>query len=366
MKGESSKGESMKANIYMSGLLKGALCAAFLLAGTFLFAASVTNMVVLENTDSGDISFISVPEHEVVRTIQLEKYVDDISASSDGKTLYVNRVKSLGNPMMLRAGDSGEIYAIDTLSGKIKWTMQVDGWPHHMTLSRDDRYLYIPLFDALEMLVVDVQQQKVVKRIQVPLGAHGTRLSPDGNSLYVGSMLNDLIVVYDLASGSLKKAIPFADGVRPLAITRDEKRMYVQLSHLNGFKVVDLESDKIIREVAMPPLPEGTMLPAVYPHTVNHGLELSPDEKYLLAASSLTKSVVVFSHPQLEVVKIIPVGDEPNWIIFSDDSKYAYISNRKSNELSVVDMHSLQEIKRIPVGQRPQRMRFLSLQVQGK
>lgn len=324
-------------------------------------AAVAESFVVLENTDSGDVSVISVPEHEVIRTIKLESYLDDIVATGDGKTLYVNRVIGLGNRLMRHAGEKGELYAIDTLSGEVKWTMELDGWPHHMTLSRDEKFLFIPFFDQLAVAVVDVRARQVVKRIQAPLGSHGTLLSPDGRKLYVGSMLNDAIVAYDLVTGKLAKAIPFRDGVRPFVITKDEKLMYVQLSHLNGFKVVDLETDEIIRDVAMPDMPADTVLPKLYPHTVNHGLELSPDEKYLFAASSLTKELVVYSHPELEIVKVIPVGDEPNWIIFSDDGKYAYVSNRLSDDLSVIDVDSLTEVKRIPVGDRPQRMRFITI-----
>lgn len=339
------------------GVLASVQCVLLLLT----VQVTAADFVIVENTDSGDLTYISVPEHEVVKTVQLDKYLDDLVVSRDGKTIYVNRVETLGNPMMRHAGEKGELYAIDTLSGDVKWTLELDGWPHHMTMARNDQHLFIPLFDKLGIAVVDVRARRVVKMIQAPLGVHGTKLSPDGRKLYTGSMLMDVVVAYDLVKGTMAKAIPFKDAIRPFAITSDEKKMYVQLSHLHGFKVVDLETEEIIREVAMPPMPEGTVLPVKYPHTVNHGLELSPDEKYLLAASSLDKKVAVYSHPELELVKVIPTGEEPNWIIFSEDSKYAYVTNRQSDDLSIIDMETLSEIKRLPMGDRPQRMRFVSI-----
>lgn len=322
------------------------------LAETFLF---------LENTDSGDLSVISVPGHEIVRTIQLQPYLDDVAASSDGRVVYVNRAISMGHPFNRRIAESGEIYAIDTRSGETLWSVGVNGWPHHMTLGKDDRYLYVPLHDQLWLAVIDTEQGRIADRLPAPVGSHGTLLSPDGERLYVGSMMNDVIAVYDLASNEIVRTIPFRDGVRPFVITKDEKTLYVQLSRLHGFEVVDLETGDVLRTVELPELPESTVVPRRFPHTVNHGLALSPDERYLLAAGSLAAYVAVYHVPGLELAKVIPVGDEPNWIVFSPDGKYAYVSNRKSHDLSVIDIRSLEEEKRIPVGKRPQRMTVVEM-----
>jgi YVTN family beta-propeller protein len=58
----------------------------------------------------------------------------------------------------------------------------------------------------------------------------------------------------------------------------------------------------------------------------------------------------VYTHPDLEFVKTIPVGREPNWITFGPDSRFAYVGCRGSNEVSVIDLHSLAEIKRVATG----------------
>ena len=55
-------------------------------------AAGSGEFLYLENTDSGDISVISIPGHEVVSTIKVGTFLDDVSVSSDGRVLYVNRV----------------------------------------------------------------------------------------------------------------------------------------------------------------------------------------------------------------------------------------------------------------------------------
>src|SRR5437868_5215880 len=132
-------------------------------------------------------------------------------------------------------------------------------------------------------------------------------------------MFLDVLSVFDLKTLRPVKRLPFKDAVRPFTFTRDEKSLYVQLSRLHGFEVVDLVMDSIVREVALPPLAPDVKLPKYYPHTYNHGLELSPDEKLLFAAGSAGDYVCVYSVPDLNLLATIPVGQEPNWIVFSHD-----------------------------------------------
>ncbi len=318
-------------------------------------AGRAAEYVYLENTDSGDISVIDIPGHNLISTIKVGPHLDDVVASRDGKVLYTNRTESLGLPGS-HAGESSEIVAISTETEEILWRTPVNGWAHHLTLSKDDRLLFVPLFDRVWMEVVDTQQHQVVTRFPIGYGGHGTRLSPDGKRLYVGSMFLDLLTVIDVDTLKPIKRLPFADAVRPFTFTRDEKTLFVQLSRLHGFQVVDLASDSIVRKIALPALASDVELPKFYPHTYNHGLEISPDEKLLLAAGSAAGYVCAYRLPDLALLATIPVGEEPNWIVFSQDGSHAYVSNRKSDTLSVISVRDLKEIKRIPVGDYPQRM----------
>jgi YVTN family beta-propeller protein len=312
--------------------------------------------VYVGNTDSGDLSIISVPRLEVVGTVKVGVYPDDVVASHDGRTVYANRVQGMGHPFSKHAGESGEVVAVDTQSGRVLWRTQINGWPQHLAVSPDGRRLYVPLYDHMWIDVVDTDKHEVVDRLPAAMGSHGMKLSPDGRRLYVGSMFMDVVLVIDLKSGRPVKRIAFKDAVRPFAFTRDEKRMYVQLSRLHGFEVVDLEKAKVIRRVELPPLPEGTKLPEFFPNTYNHGLALSPDEKLLLAAGSAGNYVCAYSQPELKLLKTIPVGKDPNWIVFNKDGRLAFVSNRGSDTVSVIAVDELREIKQIEVGKYPQRM----------
>ncbi len=259
-----------------------------------------------------------------------------------------------------------ELIAINPATEEILWRVQLDGMPHHMTVSKDGRYVFVPYYDSWWVAVVDVANRKVTKKIFTGNGGHCTELSPDGKRLYVGSMMNDVIWIIDTETMQVVRRIPFSDAVRPFDFTRDEKTMYVQLSRFHGFEVVDLPSGKITRKVNLPPLPGDVKLPEFYPHTYNHGLKLTPDEKLLFANASVGNYVAVYSHPELKLIKTIPVGSDPNYVIFDKDGKYAYVSNRGSNDLSVISVAELKEIKRIKLGSYPQRMVIIDVPKRSK
>ena len=324
-------------------------------------SARATERLYVENTNSGDVYVVEIPSHKVLRKIDVGVYLDDVTSSHKGDVLYVNRIQSAGVPGIPRVGESGEVVAISTATEEVLWRMPVGGMPHHLTVSADDRYLFVPLFDTFFTVVIDTQSQRVVNRIPVGYDPHGTKLSPDGKRLYVGTMFADQLTIVDVATFRPQKAIYFDEAVRPFAITNDEKRAYVQLSRFHGFVVVDIPSGEIVETVHLPQLPKGTQMPRQFPHTVNHGMALTPDNKLLFTAGSIAEYVCIHSVPEHKLLATVPVGEEPNWIVFDSQVRFAYVSNRKSDDLSVISVAEMKEIARIPMGKYPQRIHALVL-----
>lgn len=330
----------------------------------FVIAPSSTaaEFLYVHNTYSGDISKISIPQHEVVATIPIGLYMDYVVASPDQQILYVNRIETLGVGRAPNIGTNGELIALSTVTDKIAWRMDLDGMPHHMAVSKDGKQVFVPYYDTWWIAVIDVEKREVVKKIFAGHGSHGTRLSPDGRRLYVGSMMYDTLSIVDTEKLEVVAQIPFQQGVRPFVFPADESIAYVQQSRLHGFEVVDLKTRKHLKQVHLPPLPDDVELPQFYPHNVNHGIELTPDETLLFVNASIADYVAVYTHPALALKKTIPVGREPNAIKFSKDGQFAYVSNRRSDDVSVISVTDLKEINRISVGMYPQRMAVVSIE----
>lgn len=323
------------------------LCAPLAHAKEFLY---------IHNTNSGEISKISIPEHEIAGEIQIGLYMDYVTKSPDNKTLYVNRIHGdLPGARAKNVGESGELIAVDTATDQVAWKMELDGMPHHMCVSADGKQVFVPYYDTWWVAVVDVEKRAVIKKIWIGHGGHGTELSANSKRLYVGSMMNDTLTVIDTATLEVADVFGFRDAVRPFAVTRDESRIYVQQSWLHGFIVLDPKTREQ-HTVKLPDLGKEVPMPAFYPHNVNHGITLNPAESQLWCNGSALNFVAVYSHPALEHVADIPVGTDPNALVFNGDGKFAYVSNRGSDDLSIIDTSSYREIKRLKLGKLPQRM----------
>jgi YVTN family beta-propeller protein len=147
------------------------------------------------------------------------------------------------------------------------------------------------------------------------------------------------------------------DGVRPFQISADEKLAYLQLTKLHGFVVLDLDNGRIVKTVRLPirkPLPTPTYQRSHY--VMNHGLGISPDQKFLVANATMSGFTAIYSLPDLKLRGTVPVGEQPNWVVFSKDSRYAYVSNPGDDTISVISLAHRAEAARIKVGDYPQRM----------
>jgi YVTN family beta-propeller protein len=318
--------------------------------------ADAKEYLYVHNTDSGEITKISIPDHEVVGEIEIGFYMDYLAKSPDNMTLYVNRIYGdMPGALADNIGEDGEIIAVDTATDEIKWRMDLDGMPHHMSVSKDGKHMYVPYYDTWWLAVIDLEARQIIKKIFIGHGGHGTKVSADGERLYVGSMMNDLLIVIDTRTLERVNMFGFRDGVRPFAFPKDESVIYVQQSWLHGFVVLDPDTREK-RTVHLPTLGKEVPEPMFYPHNVNHGLALNPDESELWAVGSALGFVAVYTHPELEHVANVTVGEDANSIQFSGDGAFAYVTNREGGDLSVIDTATYKEVKRIPLGDKPQRM----------
>jgi YVTN family beta-propeller protein len=132
------------------------------------------------------------------------------------------------------------------------------------------------------------------------------------------------------------------------------KRMFVQLTELNGFAVVDWATQKETQRVDLPKLGPGKK-PVLTGGNASHGMAVTADGKKLVVDSRLNSAVYVYSLPDLMLLGGVDVGRSPDWVTLTPDSKSAYVANAGSNDVSVVDLGALKEVTRIPVGQVPKR-----------
>ena len=96
----------------------------------------------------------------------------------------------------------------------------------------------------------------------------------------------------DLKKMEYTDKIPVGGIPRPYAVTKDEKTLYVALSDYHGFEIVNIPDKKEIARVDLPAAPPADC--ALEPHTETHGLALSPNEKELWVTSLSDNGVYVY------------------------------------------------------------------------
>jgi DNA-binding beta-propeller fold protein YncE len=325
-----------------------------LLACTLLATAGPVvagEYLAVANRGSRDISLIRLKDHRMVAKVQIHPTgkVDDVAATPDGVMLLANVQFNVDERPNVTP--SGEIVAISTLTGKRVWATPLEGIPHHITVSADGKEVFVPLFDRQRIEVFSTATGEKLGSMFAKWGMHTTRLSHDGKLLYAGSIFTGQVYAFDIASRKLVKTLTLTAGelggiaVRPFVVTKDDATVYAQLSGLHGIATLKV-GEKTADIYRHGDLPQDFEYPG-YPYNVDHGLELSPDEKTLVAVSESTRKAYIFSVNPLVLRKELPIGRIPKWVSFSGSGDHAYISNAGDSDVSVISMKSLSEVARI-------------------
>src|SRR6267154_1946968 len=254
-----------------------------------------------------------------------------------------------------------------------------------LPLSANTARIYVTNSAGNTIDVVDSATNKVVqtiKGIEVP---HGVNFSPDGKRVYISNEAEAVLDVVDRETGQIIKAVPLSghpnniavdQGVRPMAFDANPdgstRNMFVQLSNVHGFAVVDFATHKEIARIKHPDEPNGFGAIEGRLGTPSHGIGVAPDNKTLWVNSVLANSVFVYSLPDIKLVGHVElptldvpgrhvVGSTPDWLTFAPDSKTVYVADTALRMVSAIDAKTLKEVARIKVGEVPKRMNTLAL-----
>ncbi|MEM9014316.1 MAG: hypothetical protein AAGB02_04330 [Pseudomonadota bacterium] len=319
-------------------------------------------MIYQQNTIGGDIRVYDEKDgYRAVGEISFgdELYPDSVVLSKDNKTLYANatnRWEFWQNPT---CEARSAFAAFDAHTFEEKWRLPLLGSIEHFAASPDRRFVYSAHNDRKLVSKVDVEKQTVTPIQIANLGGHKVRVSADGKRVYVGSIIWSAFEEIDATTDSWVRHATFDDNVRPFALSRDGAKAYIQLSRMHGFHIFDLHEWRIEKTVDMPGLDDGSYPPCEdkYPFTVDHGVEITPDEKYIIFLATTGAYAAIYSYPDLKFIKKIPTGVQPSYLTISADSKLCYVSCRVSCELWVISLETLEPVHVIEkVGAFPQRV----------
>jgi YVTN family beta-propeller protein len=305
-----------------------------------------------------------------VRIIQTNSAGDNVDIIDPATNKIVGEIKGIEvNHGAAAAPDGSRIYisneadsTLDVVDGKtLKVTnkIKLSGHPNNISISTDGRRVYVAIREEKGAVdVIDTPTLQNVKSIPIKGAGHNTYVTPDGKYVVAGSVVGKSLTVIDAKTEQPVWEVVFDLGVRPLTFDRNPdgstKRIFVQLSDLNGFAVVDFATHKEVQRIELPKIAAGKT-PVLEGGNTSHGLAVTSDQKVLVVNSRLNSALYSYSLPDLKLLGAADVGRAPDWVTLTPDGKSAYVANAGSNSVSVIDIKSMKEVVRIPVGQVPKR-----------
>jgi YVTN family beta-propeller protein len=145
------------------------------------------------------------------------------------------------------------------------------------------------------------------------------------------------------------------------------KRIFVQLSDLNGFGVVDFAARKEVARIELPKSPVEFETDPGRNTSPSHGIGVAPDNKTLWVTSIPNNAVFVYSLDDLKLIGQValptltipghgPISAVANWVTFTPDGKTIYISNAAHRAVTAIDMPGMKVKAVIKVGEVPKRI----------
>ncbi|TAK62496.1 MAG: hypothetical protein EPO24_04895 [Bacteroidetes bacterium] len=337
--------------------------------------------------DNGDVTLSYYPEGKVLVTNQ----ADDLVAIVDIKTLLVSRYIQAGvanvftqspqAPHNITVDTANNCYYVNlVVAGKIvKYRLsdneklgEVSGIlsPTQVALSADGMTGYSAQFaqNTNAIRIFNTQTMTLeAQQISSPFlnKPHGVQFTPDYSELWVTGNFSDNIMVAHVGVVTTTEMIPLIpnDTLPPgtggrlqpyqTAITSDGRYVYVTCQISNEVRVIDRDSMKVTRIIAV------GQRPLI--------LAISPDDQYVYTANRNSNDVSVIRTSDNVVVQTIPnVGPQPHGIALSADGKYAFVTcenvtalvpphhptegSKIPGVLSVIDLTTYSVIKKIEVG----------------
>jgi YVTN family beta-propeller protein len=302
--------------------------------------------IYVANSDDSKISIIDPATDRIAGEIAVSPNPHGIVPSPDGARFYVS-------------SESKDVLdVVDRKSNTVIRRIPIGTRPNNVAITEDGRRVYVCIRGETFVDVVDTGSLERVARVPVGKGPHNVYRTPDGAYMIATAMDDEKLTVIDVKTERPAFAIATGGVPRPLVIDAGPdgaiRRLFVQLSNLHGFAVLDWPSRKVVDRVMLPDAPPGAR--PLIPATFSHGIGIAPDHRTLWVNSLLDDSVSVFSLPELKRITTIKVGRGPDWLVFTPDGKRCYVSNAGSNSVSAIDVVGLKEVVRIPVGKIPKRI----------
>ena len=324
-------------------------------------ASAATVRIYVTNSAGDTIDVIDPVSNKVVQEIKDVVGAHGIAFSPDAARVYVSNE------------ETSTLDVFDRKTGKLIKKVALSDHPNNISVTKNGDRIVVAIARGKGGLdIVDAATLTLKKTIPSNGGRlHNVYVTPDNKYVVGGSIPQKTFYVFDLEKEQLAWAMPMDLGVRCMAIETNPdgstKRVFSQMSTLNGFAVIDIAQQKEVARVTLPKVPQDFDSGGYRDNEPSHGIGVAPDNKTLWVTSIPNNAAYAYSLPDLKLIGHVdlpsekvaghagPLSAGANWVTFTPDGKELYVSNSELRSVSVVDTAAMKVTKVVPVGEVPKR-----------
>lgn len=345
-------------------------CARRLMVGFFVvvtpaLARADMARIYVTNSAGDSIHAIDPSTNKVVQEIKGIEAAHGIGFAPDGSKVYVSD----------EANSTLDVF--DRKSGKLIKAVPLSNHPNNIAVAKDGGRIYVGIArDGGALDVIDAATLTHTNSIPVHGNLHNVYVTPDGKYVITGSVRTGVITVINTAYEQIAWELKLDKGIRPMAIEAapdgSTRRIFIQLSDLNGFAVVDFAQRREVARITLPEAPSPFETDAARADSPSHGIGVAPDGRTLWVTSIPNNAVYVYSLADLKLIGDVAlpslklpdhghISAVANWVTFTPDGRLIYVSNAGLRSVSAIDTKAMKLVAVIPVGEVPKRINTMQI-----
>jgi DNA-binding beta-propeller fold protein YncE len=279
----------------------------------------------------------------------------NLAVAPDGRSYYVT---------IAHGAPFGSLWKLDAATDTVVGRAQAELFPTTIALTPDGEFAFVANSDfhgdhPRENVISVVHAPTMTKVADLPACdmPHGVRVNRAGTRVYVSCMHSDELLELDVSTFSVARRAPTAGRHRPgaaghaaacsptfVAVSPDDRRLYVACNHANTLQVWDAVSLTRVGEVAVG---KGA-----------YNVEPSPDGRLVVVTNKKDQSVSLVDAASLrEVARVRTTKPIVHGIAFSPDGRVAYIScesvGADPGAVDVLDLRTRKVVASTPVPGQP-------------
>jgi len=261
--------------------------------------------------DKKNVTVYDAHTLQQIDQIDVPGVIVESALSPDGKTLYISNFRR------------DTVMFVDLATKKVTHEIKTGRHPKVLVTSADGKYLFAANWAAHSVTQVDTSNGQVIRTLEVGKQPRGMAMTKSGK-LFVANFFGDSIDVFEGPDLSQTHRLKACKCPRHLALSPDDKSLYISCLNANQVQAMDVGSEEIVHRATVGNAPKS--------------IAVSKDGHWIYSADfGESRSIsVVDTHEWTSRTLKIPGMDRGSGVAVAPDGKHAVVTGWFDNHLYLV------------------------------